>query len=141
MIPDSLSCIPDSKPRIPDSTIKSFPDSAIRIPLRFLFENHSIAMSLLFVCLFVCLFSPRCLLSSRFLNFYKSNLAPCKVKIWLPGSWNFFLLDSGIRKILACWIRNSGLWNRRFKSRNPESRKRLESRIQVPRKRNPEFNN
>ena len=32
-----------------------------------------------FVCLFVCLFSPRCLLSSRFLNFYKSNLAPCKV--------------------------------------------------------------
>ena len=92
-------------------------------------------------CLLVCLFSPRCLLSSRFLNFYKSNLAPCKVKIWFPGSWNFFLLDSGIRKILACWIRNSGLWNQRFKSRNPESRKRLESRIKVPRKRNPESNN
>ena len=91
-------------------------------------------------CLFVCLFSPRCLLSSRFLNFYKSNLAPCKVYDFRdPGILS--LLDSGIRKILACWIRNSGLWNQRFKSRNPESSKRLESAIQVPRKRNPESNN
>ena len=136
MIRDSLSCIPDSKTRIPDSTSKNFPDSAIRIPLLFLFENHSITMSLLFVCLF----SPRCLLSSRFLNFYKSNLAPCKVYDFRdPGILS--LLDSGIRKILACWIRNSGFWNQRFKSRNPESSKRLESGIQVPRKRNPESNN
>ena len=28
-IPDSLCCIPDPKPRIPDSTSKNFPDSGI----------------------------------------------------------------------------------------------------------------
>ena len=33
--------------------------------------------------------------------------------------------DSGIPGILACGIRNPGLWN-------PEYQKRLESRIQVP---------
>ena len=39
----------------------------------------------------------------------------------------------GMRKIFACGIRNPGLkWNPEYSSRNSESHRRLESRIQVP---------
>ena len=40
--------------------------------------------------------------------------------------------DSGIPGILACGMRNPGLWNLEYSSRNPEYQKRLEFRIQVP---------
>ena len=40
-------------------------------------------------------------------------------------------LDSGIREIFVCGIRNPGLWNPKYSSRIPESHLRLESRIQV----------
>ena len=39
---------------------------------------------------------------------------------------------------LSCGIRNSGLWNPEYSSRNPESHERLESGIQVPMTKNPE---
>ena len=40
--------------------------------------------------------------------------------------------DSRIRENFACGIWNPGLWNPEDSLRNPESHKRLESRIQVP---------
>ena len=40
--------------------------------------------------------------------------------------------DSGILPSFACGIRYPGLWNPEFSSRNPESRQRLKSGIQVP---------
>ena len=44
------------------------------------------------------------------------NIAPCK----------------GIRNILARAIRNYGLWNLEYSSKNPQSHQRLESGIQLP---------
>ena len=40
--------------------------------------------------------------------------------------------DSGILPSFPCGIRYPGLWNPEFSSRNPESRQRLKSGIQVP---------
>ena len=40
--------------------------------------------------------------------------------------------DSGILPSLACGIRYPGLWNPEISLRNPESRQRLKSGIQVP---------
>ena len=40
--------------------------------------------------------------------------------------------DTESRKIFACGIRNPELWNTEYSSRDPESYKGLESRIQVP---------
>ena len=41
-------------------------------------------------------------------------------------------MESGIEEKFACGIQNPGLWNPEYSSRNPESHKRLETRIQVP---------
>ena len=93
-IPDSLSCIPGSKTqdsrfhkhkfsRIPES---GFPHGSYlkTTPLQ-----KYLLLNLSFVC-FLQDVSLACFTCSRFLNFYKSNLDPCKkVKIWIPGSWNF----------------------------------------------------
>ena len=49
--------------------------------------------------------------------------APCKV-IRIPESRKHLLVESGIRKIFDCGIRNPTLWNSESISRNPESRKR-----------------
>ena len=53
--------------------------------------------------------------------------------------------ESGILENLAGKIRNPGLWNLEYSSRNPESHERLESRIQGPLKKNenlvPSFRN
>ena len=46
--------------------------------------------------------------------------------------------ESGTREIFSCKIRNSGLWNPEYSSRNLESHRRLKSRIQVPVTRNVE---
>ena len=40
--------------------------------------------------------------------------------------------EYGIQENFACGIRNPELWNTEYSSRNPESYKGLESRIQVP---------
>ena len=45
--------------------------------------------------------------------------------------------DSGYREIFACGKWNPWLWNPEYSSRNTESHSRLESRIQVPRIKNP----
>ena len=104
MIRDSLSCIPDSKTRIPDSTSKNFSDSAIRIPLLFLFENHSITMSLLFVCLFVCSLQDVSL-AHVFLTFINQISPHVRYMIsgilefflfWIPESAKFLLVGSEI---------------------------------------------
>ena len=39
-IPDSLSCIPIPKPRIPDSTSKIFPDSLTRAEITFTIQEE-----------------------------------------------------------------------------------------------------
>ena len=62
-------------------------------------------------------------------------------RIWEGLAWR--ILN---KEILACGIRNPGLWNTEYSSRNPQSHLRLESEIQdpltinsypVPRTRNP----
>ena len=91
-------------------------------------------------CLFVCLFSPRCLLSSRFLNFYKSNLAPCKVKIWFPGSWNFFLFwipESAKFLLVGSEILGFGISGLSQGIRNPANDWNLESKFHGKGIRNP----
>jgi len=52
--------------------------------------------------------------------------------MWIPESVRFLLVESEIRELVACEIWNPGLWNPEYNSRNPESYKGLESRIQVP---------
>ena len=42
------------------------------------------------------------------------------------------ILEYGIQENFACGIQNPELWNTEYSSRNPESYKGLESRIQVP---------
>ena len=48
-------------------------------------------------------------------------------RIWESLAWR--ILN---KEILACGIRNPGLWNTEYSSRNPQSHLRLESEIQDP---------
>ena len=48
-------------------------------------------------------------------------------RIWERLAWR--ILN---KEILACGIRNPGLWNTEYSSRNPQSHLRLESEIQDP---------
>ena len=45
---------------------------------------------------------------------------PCK-GIWIPESGNFLLVESGMRELFACGIRNLGPRNPNYSSRNQES--------------------
>ena len=53
-------------------------------------------------------------------------------RIYLNGDVIWIDPDSAIGENFACGIRNPGLWNPEFSSRNLESHWRLESRIPVP---------
>ena len=56
------------------------------------------------------------------------QFASCKlIRILDQGSGEVFLVKSEIQKIFAGTIRNRGLWNPEFSSRNPLSCQRLES--------------
>ena len=44
--------------------------------------------------------------------------ALCK-GIWIPKSWKFLLVESGIRAIFGYGIRNPGLWNLEYSVFNP----------------------
>ena len=50
----------------------------------------------------------------------------------IPESVKFLLVETGKRENFTCGIRNPGLWNPEYSSRNPKSYLGLESRIQVP---------
>ena len=52
--------------------------------------------------------------------FVKWEVAPCK-GIRIPESVKFLLVKSRIRKNFPCGIRNPGLWNLEYSSRNPGS--------------------
>ena len=49
----------------------------------------------------------------------QASVAPCK-GIRIPDSNKFWLLESGIREILSCGIRNPGFWNPECSLRNSE---------------------
>ena len=82
-----------------------------------------------------------------FLLFSFLVFVPCKGGIRILGSRKFLLVQSGSQKLFAgairkpanfcCKIRNPGLWKPEYSSKNPESHKRLESRIQLPSTKNP----
>ena len=49
-----------------------------------------------------------------------------------PELGKVLLVESEIREVFACGIRNSGLSDSEYSTKNPESHDQLESRIQVP---------
>ena len=69
--------------------------------------------------------------------FYGARTTPWR-EMWIPEYGKFLLVESGIWEF---FLRNPGLWNPEYNSRNPESHWRVESGIQASStdKKNPEF--
>ena len=59
---------------------------------------------------------------SRYVSLWEllqASVAPCK-GIRIPDSSKFWLVESGMREILSCGIRNPGFWNPECSLRNSE---------------------